>query len=445
MGADPRPFFVPKELLLEVPFFRGALAADRFVEGRENKIRLPEDHAHLWKMAIEFLQTGEFFPRLVETRGVCKCSARMGLFQDWGSHNHFDEAVSLEIPLRTIGRNGTVQTFGWRDQSMGDWVTDEATHLLFVNIVRLFCMAEKYASTPLMRLCLRKLHTFPIGPRAFAVLAEHCTLFENPPFECDWNEAKSGLVWLVKNAANYHSLTYKESKIRRLWGVVCDNGGNPGPYEDLDAFLEASMTPEAWTTVQLLLHARVTATSGMRSRLDPGWWSCESERQGVFQKTWNEASAVLAWLALMKREGRQWPKDAPAPELRDGDEGTNLFPGFNFAEAEPGDLITSMSVDQPAKGFVYGFVQRSARWGWFLKDNVRFLEQRSSKYCNGECHEVWTFKCDGLRLDMHDPEGRGIKFRTGRKSKGWRKTGGPKMLDRYHAVPLEDEQVHENW
>lgn len=136
----------------------------------------------------------------------------------------------------------------------------------------------------------------------------------------------------------------------------------------------------------------------------------------------------------MKREGQE------ALEGRDGYEEREIFPGFEFAEAAPGDLITSVEVDRPAKGFVYGFVQRLERRGWFLSGDVRFLERRSSKFCTGQCHELRTFKFGGVTLLLDDPEDRGIKFRTGRKSRGWRRTGGPKMLDRDHAVALEQEQ-----
>lgn len=138
-----------------------------------------------------------------------------------------------------------------------------------------------------------------------------------------------------------------------------------------------------------------------------------------------------AWGAWLKRAGR------PAPELRDGDRMAGIFEVVEFAEAMPGDLVTSIAVDQPAKGFVYGFLQRSERWGWFLKEDVGFLEQRSSKHCTGQCHELRTFSFGGVTLLLDDPEDWGIKFRTGRKSRGWRKTGGPKMLDRDHAMPLE--------
>lgn len=215
-----------------------------------------------------------------------------------------------------------------------------------------------------------------------------------------------------------------------LWGGPGE-GGDGGVYADVDGFLEVNMRAEAWAGVRVLMEARAGRTREMRSWLDVGWWTCVEERQGVVQRVWDEERAVGVWVAWLKREGRT------APELKDGDEVAGIWPGVEFVEAMPGDLVTSIAVDQPAKGFVYGFVQRTERWGWFLRKDVRFLEQRSSKYCTGRCHELRTFKCGGVTLLLDDPEGRGIKCRTGRKSRGWRKTGGPKMLDRDHAMPLD--------
>lgn len=189
----------------------------------------------------------------------------------------------------------------------------------------------------------------PLGPRAFAVLLEHCARFDEPRRGCESEGPKAGVVRLVRDAAGYHSRAYEASHVLPLWRAP-GGGGDVGlkVYADLDAVLEAKLGAEAWAGVRLLMEARAERTREMRSRLDVGWWTCAEERQGVVQRVWDEESAVGAWVAWVKRKGR------PAPELVHGE--PDFFPRFEFAEAMPGDLVTSIAADQPAKGFVYGFV-----------------------------------------------------------------------------------------
>ena len=65
IGKEQRVFFLAKYILMEIaPFFRGALERNWFLEGRNNRVMLPEDDVYVWKKAVDFLNTGDFYPRL---------------------------------------------------------------------------------------------------------------------------------------------------------------------------------------------------------------------------------------------------------------------------------------------------------------------------------------------------------------------------------------------
>ena len=60
-----------------------------------------------------------------------------------------------------------------------------------------------------------------------------------------------------------------------------------------------------------------------------------------------------------------------------------------------GDLITSIRIDTPVAGYVYGVVHRTQRWGFFERRDVRFLEQKDSDQCFCECCRVLNSQISG--------------------------------------------------
>ena len=60
VGPDGQPFSVPKEILIENPFFSQCLENDRYQEGTNNLINLPEDDPELMVYILRFLHTRRF-------------------------------------------------------------------------------------------------------------------------------------------------------------------------------------------------------------------------------------------------------------------------------------------------------------------------------------------------------------------------------------------------
>ena len=202
---EKRVFFLAKDPLMKIPFFKGALSANRFAEGRSNRVAFPEDDIYLWKKAVEFINTGEFYPRLVpatvqfshnyppphETHG------RRTIRDKW------HVCMALEIPLHIMDQNEARGLFQHDGIRIGNWATTKATHSIFDQLVGLFCMAEEYGWTELMALCMRKIDIFPIGPRAFATLAANCASMEAGLLD-PYKSPKASLLRLLEDVYEYH-------------------------------------------------------------------------------------------------------------------------------------------------------------------------------------------------------------------------------------------------
>lgn len=217
VGEKQRVFFLPKDYLMGImPFFRGALGNDWFVEGRNNKVMLPEDDIYLWKMAIEYLYTMDFYPRMKWSQVQCP---RRGPYRHgtYGPHDIREPrncCLTLEIPLYTINRNGSQELYEHRDVRIGEWTTTEVTHFLFDRVVRLFCMAEKYGWTELMDQCIMKIDCFPIGLRALATLQKNCGSLgigpHHPP-----TSSKAGLLRLLNDAYTFHQHIHEGAQTKK--------------------------------------------------------------------------------------------------------------------------------------------------------------------------------------------------------------------------------------
>lgn len=210
VGKWQRVFFPPKDLFMDIaPFFRGALGRDWFLEGQNNKVMLPEDDTRLWKLAMDLLDTDDFCPRLKHSK--VQCGLRRGPPPHGTYGPRSGRCQTLDVPLHIVDCNGKRILFQHTDIRIGKWTTTELIHLLFDQMVRLFCMAEKYRWTELMDICMLKIDVFPIGRRALATLARNCGCLEAGLLD-PCKSAKAGLLRLLDEAYNFHQDTRESSQ-----------------------------------------------------------------------------------------------------------------------------------------------------------------------------------------------------------------------------------------
>ena len=161
-------------------------------------------------MAIDFLRTGDFYPRLKHLQVQC-FRRSLPPHVAYGPRNIRDRGyrcTSLGIPLHTVSNNGSQTLFQHKDVRIGNWAATEPTHFLFDQMVQLFCMAEKYGWTELMDISMRKIDVFPIDPRALATLAANCGCLEADLLD-PRTSSKAGLLRLLDDASDFHQSSHE--------------------------------------------------------------------------------------------------------------------------------------------------------------------------------------------------------------------------------------------
>lgn len=397
VGDAETPLFVSEKLLTAIPTFEKMLCKEHsFREQIEKKIKLPEDDLKLWRKAIDFVYTGEFYPRLTSaSRNEVDNSNTVIFYQDWLDQKHTSVSFpSLETALKIVNKDGRLREFTKQDIRIGDWTPSEYTHDLFDEIVCLFCMGNKYAWEGLIELCLKKLMAFPLGGRAFATLVTYCTSFDIPAKEDNDNDegeqslldgedcARYKLLRLMNELYAYHTVAYDHTKaLSDVFGKKNDEA-----YVYLDEYFRNNMTEEAWAVFQKLAATRSKRTQDIRGGLTSESWFCQRYLHGIHEHIWTKELAAEAWESHQpSSQGAKLLDDSSIPPSRDQSNGELLGPGYSFTEAMTGDVITSIVLDQPEAGFLYGFVQRTQSWGWFSAHNVRLLEQKSQEDCWCSC------------------------------------------------------------
>ena len=151
VGEDETPMSAPKHLLVTIPFFEGMFtASSRFQEDIENKVTLPEDDPELWRKALEFLQTGKFFP--------------------YFKANDRSSTPSLDITLLVADAQGTFGEWDGSDARCGFEILSDETHEVFEDLGHLLRLAEQYLWAELLEACVQKIKVFPISRRGFKML-----------------------------------------------------------------------------------------------------------------------------------------------------------------------------------------------------------------------------------------------------------------------------------
>ncbi|MCJ1247153.1 hypothetical protein MMC30_004365 [Trapelia coarctata] len=144
---------VPKDLLLTIPFFSQMLStSSSFRESIENKVALPEDDAELWRKALEFLQTGKFFPYFTPSQPGQSLPPR------------------LDIPLLVANEQGSLLVWDGSDDRCGFEILSEETSESFEDLVLLLRLAEEHLWPELMNACVQKIALFPVSRRGFSML-----------------------------------------------------------------------------------------------------------------------------------------------------------------------------------------------------------------------------------------------------------------------------------
>lgn len=400
-----------------IPCFRKIFEQRTFREGKESRLRLLEDDPLVFGKLLEFVRIGDYFPHIVLSPEQCDPYHRYGLFQYQNyledrelrpsCERRYDESRcgSLECSLQVIVdlQEGTMVTYQHGDPLFGRWKTDDETHTLFEQEVKLFCMAERFLMEDLKRLCLSKIFMFPLGPRELAVLARHIAgeVYE-PNLEDPIN---TELHQLLRGCMRYHQRHFDEWRPNRQF----DRHSNTAHgYAEYLAVIESQMTAHGAT----LFHAMAGARDSIEKSVGDMYanWECRDERIAVCRKPYSDCDARLVWQRRNRSPDQDWEDKGPeVPYLDD------LYPGFEFCEAREGDTIIRITLNKPVKGLAYGFNVRADAWGWYPRDLLRFLETKSYRDC--PCHgcQPPTFRVNGRgpRLYMHDPEGKGLEYRPG--------------------------------
>lgn len=428
MGPEEKIFEVFEGHIKRIPCFKNVFDTGTFREGQEGHLRLPEDDPLVFSKLLQFIRTGDYFPRIVLSPKQCEPYLRSSLFQ----HQHFledrvlraecerryDESRcgSLECTLEVIVdlEEDIKAPYQHRDAQFGRWRTADETHSLFEQEVLLFCMAERFMMEDLKTLCLSKIFMFPLGPRELATLAQHVPgeVYE-PDFE---DQVNTEMHRLFNRCIRYHQRHFDEWRpYRNLWR----SGQNVEGYAEYLKVIEGQMTAHG----VMLFHAVASSRATIEESVGNMYlnWECRDERIAVCRNHYSDPKARLDWQRRNPGPEPDWEGKGPPVQSLD-----NLYPGFEFCEAHEGDTIIRVTLNKPIKGLAYGFNVRADGWGWYPQDLLRFLETKSYRDC--PCHncEPPTFKVNGRgpRLYMHDPEGKGLEYRPGTRQtdlEGWRK------------------------
>ncbi|KAI9715373.1 MAG: hypothetical protein M1812_006018 [Candelaria pacifica] len=424
VGPEKKLFLAAKQLLVEHDFFKAALKPN-FMEALHNEINLPEEDPSIFGHVIQFMKSGEFFPRKIELPTECILSRRP-MFQDQypntrcdGGGHYSSKCEKLEVEL-DVNERGRLKDDHYKhhEQRLGMWNTTFATHILFCQMIDLYCVADKYQLLKLGDLCYDKIRLFPIGPKELAILAENIlTRVAN-------ND--DPIHWLLNEALEYHRTPFEErdlSPVTRYERWVNQEGKSQGwssswgpprdPYADLETFFTREMSLPAQSLYRNLTQLRSSVNQAPRWGYGQGW-SCEDERRGMIFQSWTAKDAFAAYVHYAKKNNifiAQCEEESVANS-------DNCFPKFEFCEARSGDLITKIYMDKPVKGFVYGYNNRCDKWGFYPRKLVEFFEKRSRKNCHCEPCEGYSIRMqDGPRFTPHDPNQTGRQNPRGRRSR----------------------------
>jgi len=154
---NPVPFYVHREKLVQIPYFAAALRKDSFIEGREGKVNFEEEDPILFRRVVEFIYEGDFFPRL-----KVPPTAYHG----------------FEVPLKVKSTSSDSEEEDYVphlsvEVESGAYLVVAETHQLFMMLIKLLCVADRYLFEDLVEMTFRKLKHFPIGTKEVVILIQY--------------------------------------------------------------------------------------------------------------------------------------------------------------------------------------------------------------------------------------------------------------------------------
>ncbi|MCJ1368430.1 hypothetical protein MMC16_007573 [Acarospora aff. strigata] len=429
VGAKEKVYEIDEDVLSKIPCFRSAIQAGVFRESVERSWKLPEDDPAIFDRVLEFLSTGDYFPRVVPSMVQCDRERAAKLFQ----HQHyltdqpgvgecpskhrwhpFDtnpyRCNTLEVPLEVIkySQTKTTTVYEHTDAQFVSWGTTDSTRTLFEHEILLFCMAEKFMMEDLKTLCYSKILLFPKGPRELAVLADHIpakVYHEEDPE--DINNSNICVHQLLSDCIRYH-----QPHFNRWRSSYRHDKTSPQihQYSEYMAVLEREMTPHG----AFLFHEISKSRDSIEEA--PSWlyryWTCADEQIGILLREYTEADAKRDWLCYAEQSDEDASNKVPVILHSD-----NLFKGFEFCESRGGDTIARVTLDKPIEGMAYGLNTRCGQWGFFPRRLLRFLETKSYRDCPCDDCEPPTGKTRNGRFLWHDPKDEGLPYRPGIRQK----------------------------
>lgn len=176
VGPLPKPtlFYVHEHQLLEIPFFRGALRPDAFLESEQKCVKFEEEDPEIFSRLLEYLYEGDCFPRQVSCISGTTTAFERPLFVRRnvpGSEPEPYSNITGKSNLCQLNVKKMLQRIS--GIACGAWLPTYGNLHLFELVVRTLCLGDKYGAEDLVQNCLSKLRGFPVGTKEVTVLAKH--------------------------------------------------------------------------------------------------------------------------------------------------------------------------------------------------------------------------------------------------------------------------------
>ena len=389
VGPARKAFYLSTTTLQNIEYFAMLVRHD-CLETVMGHVELPDVDYPIFSKLVQCVEKHDFFPRLCKSPQQCRDLQPTTYFHGTTKERFCgvpaEDCAELEAILEVV-EEGKNWRYGHNEQRIGQWFPTEATHHIFDQIVRLYCLAERWLMEDLKELCLFKINMFPLGGRALAVLAEH-VVSEVPEGDSSiWNQR----LWeLFRECVQYHQYPYEARRLTL---------GQEGKvlrkmYKPLSELLrrETNLTP---SINRILDNARDIRRGAVERSLH--YWTCEDERMAVCTLAYTAEDAKGDWCA---RKASPWRSRYPvAPEILKDD---NLYRDFKFCPTDAGDMLAKVVENQPVLGFVYCENKTKLDWGFLPLKQIRYLKRRSVEDCECDEHREFSFTYDGAHYTQDD-------------------------------------------
>ena len=195
------------------------------------------------------------------------------------------------------------------------------------------------------------------------------------------------MIELLNRALAFHGTSYEEIAIlAKTEAYNTRSVVRQKSYEDAEKFMKEGMGIEQWHVLQTYCKARAALTGNLEDVVRSDDWYCQQTREGIMEDRWTIETANDACFEYLQDKEIKGQEDSQGRfDITNEPDGTDIFPDFDFTEVNVGDLILTVGLDIPAKGFCYGKAHRTQKWGFFDMRRVRLLEKKLLDQCYCEC------------------------------------------------------------